>query len=297
MLKHDMITTTELDFVSSWANRIPMPGEEYSKQVLEQMKRCYEIYKQKYQNRKYSLIFSNGEEIYFEILASNLCHMLGIDYQNMKNEYFDAYRRDILGITTQNFTSFELLESILENAEKVIEMDNDYTNKVKIINYYKAKIKCIIFMKMSGFEKFDFGAINYNPNDGKHDYEQQKLLYVPSNESVCPYFMMGIRVSNPEDDIKLQKYIVSTLMAPRQNDAKNFFDNQETIIPTQILVSDDNSFTKKCATADEKIKLLTMYKAIINEYGIPNKLNISGDYEAMLNVLSSYEEESKQKTL
>lgn len=297
MVKQGIITSRELDYVTQFANKIPMPGEEYSMQVITQMKECYKIYKQKYLNKEYSLIFSNGEEINFEILASNLCHMLGIDYKKIKGEYFDNYRREHLGITTSSFTSFELLESILEHADEVIKLDNEPSNRAKIINYYKSQIKCSIFHKLSDFENFDFGAINYDPNDGKHEYDKQKLLFVPSNEAVCPYFFMGIRISNPEDEASLQKYIVSTLMAPKQDTTKSFFENQEVIIPTQILVSDDDRFIKNTATASDKIRLLTMYKAIINEYGIPNKLNISGDYESMLNVLNSYENKEHQKTL
>ena len=37
-----------------------------------------------------------------------------------------------------------------------------------------------------------------------------------------------------------------------------------------------------------------MYKNIINEYIIPNRLNISGDYESMLNTLANAEYQ-KQK--
>lgn len=295
MLKQGIITSKELDYVNMWASKIPMPGEEYSRQVVEQMKECYEIYKQIYRNKEYSLIFSNGEEINFEIMKSNLCHMLGIDYQNIKGEYFDNYRGDILQLTSCTFSSFDLLEAILEHADKVIELDNDPLNKAKILNYYKSQIKCIIFKKLSDFKKFDFAAINSDQKEP--ETIKQKLLFVPSNEAVCPYFFMGIRIANPEVEIEFQKYIVNTLMAPKEDQVKSFFENQEVIIPTQILVSDNEKFIKNIATADDKIRLLTMYKAIINEYGIPNKLNISGDYEALLNVLNSYENTGKQKTL
>lgn len=294
MIKSDMITSKELSYVEFWASKIPMPGIEYSSRVVEQMKECYEIYKQKYQNKEYNLIFSNGEEICFEILASNLCHMLGIDYQNLKSDFFDSYRNNILNINTPNFTSFELLEAILEYSDKVIEMDNDSSNKAKVINYYKSQVKCNIFRKLSDFEKFDFAAINYSSDDGKFDYDKQKLLFVQSNESLSPYFIMGIRVSESSEN-ELQKYIVNTLMAPLKTDIKKFFDNQEVIIPTQILISDNNELRKKIAKAEEKIKLLTMYKAIINEYGIKYNLNISGDYEAMLNNMDAIENTKQYK--
>ena len=282
-----MITTKELQYVDIWATKIPMPGEEYSTQVINEIKECYETYKQKYQNKEYNLIFSNGEEITFEIMASNLCHMLGIDYQNIRGEYFKNYRKEVLKIQTSYFSSFDLLEAILENSNKVVAMDNDITNKEKILNYYKSQIKCSIFRKLSDFEKFNFAAINYDANDDKYEYNKQKLLFIPSNEAVCPYFMMGIQQSEDE------KYIVNTLMAPRT--PKKYFDNQEVIIPTQILVSDKNEFRKLNATAEEKIQLLTMYKNIINTYQIPNKLNISGDYEAMLNQMALIEQDKQYK--
>ena len=46
-------------------------------------------------NTSNNFIFSNGEEITFEILSKNLCHMLGIDYSNIKSSYFDKYRKDV----------------------------------------------------------------------------------------------------------------------------------------------------------------------------------------------------------
>lgn len=287
------ITNKELQFVDLWASKIPMPGEEYSMSVMDDIRECYNTYKIKYQNKEYTLIFSNGEEINFEIMAGNLCHMLGIDYKNIKDAYFDEYRLDVLKLTNTNFSSFDLLEAILEHAERIVEIDNDEKNKYKLINYYKSQIKCNIFKKFTDFDKFDFAAINYHAHDGKYDYENQKLLFLPSNETLFPYFMMGIKVNNCEDERALKKYIVSTLLAPK--DPKFYFDNQEVIIPTQLLISDNYKLTKKMASAEEKIRLLTMYKAIINEFGVANMLNISGDYESILNYLASIE--SKKKVL
>ena len=255
MLNTNMITSKELGYVDTWASKTPMPGIEYSKKVINDMKECYEIFKEKYQNKEYSLIFSNGEEIDFEILASNLCHMLGIDYQNIKNNYFEQYRKEVLGFESISFTSINLLEAIFEYSDKVVELDNDVSNRAKVINYYKSQIKCNIFKKLSDFEKFDFAAINYDAKDGKFEYDKQKLLFIPSNEALCPYFMMGIRMNNDTE-----KYIVSTLMAPKKEESKKYFYNQEVIIPTQILVSDNNCLSKNIATASDKIKLLTMYK-------------------------------------
>ena len=113
-----------------------------------------------------------------------------------------------------------------------------------------------------------------------------KLFFIPSNEAVCPYFMMGIK------QIEENNYIVNTLLAPEQ--PKKFFDNQEVIIPTQILISDNANLRKVQATSEEKINLLTMYKNIINAYNISNRLNILGDYESMLNTLANAEYQKRK---
>ena len=35
-----MITSKELQYVDSWATKIPMPGYEYSIKVLNELKKC-----------------------------------------------------------------------------------------------------------------------------------------------------------------------------------------------------------------------------------------------------------------
>lgn len=267
-----MITSKELQYVDSWASKIPMPGVEYSKEVLEEIKACYELFKQKYHDKEYNIIFSNQEEIKMQILDKNLCHMLGIDYSNIKDPFFKESRAKLFNVKTDNFSSFELLEMILENADKIAENDNNPKSREKFINYYKSSIKCEIFNKLSDFDKFNFGAIND---------EASKLLFMQSNEPVCPYFMMGIK---PDEDDEA-RYIVSTLLAP-DNPINNFRD-KEVIIPTQIIICNSEEFKKLKATPSEKIKLLTMYKNIVNMYGIPYKININGDYEAMLGDLEN----------
>lgn len=270
-----MITLKELQYVDAWATKIPMPGYEYGKSVMEQMEECYKAYNRLYKQKEYNLIFSNGEEINFSILEGNLCHMLGIDYSNIKNDYFDNYRQNVLGLG-KKFSSINLLEAILENSDKVIQNDNDSTVKEKIINYYKSQVKCEIFKKLSDFSRFNYAAINCGPGDSKYDCFDSKKIFIPSNEMTCPYFMMGI-----SSDKQNSQYYVNSLFAP--TDVKKHFDDQEVIIPTQIIVSDDNELKRSKATPEEKIALLTMYKNIIREYNIPNRLNIYCDYEDTLN--------------
>lgn len=273
-----MLTSKELKYVELKSNAIPMPGYDYSLNILKEMKKCYELYNQKYKNKSFNIVFSNSEEIDFEILSKNLCHMLGIDFSNIRSDSYNNYRKEVFGDSTSNFNSYDLLELILDNMERVAEVDNDPNCLDKAINYYKSSIKCEIFQKLSDFDKFNFGAIN-NSNIVDSD---KKFLFIPSNLGSTPYFMMGIVQGKNDNDEDI--YAVSTLLAPQN--PKTFFENKEVIIPTQILVSDNSELTKIEATAEEKIQLLTMYQNIINKYNIPNMINIYGDYENMLNEAS-----------
>jgi len=87
--------------------------------------------------------------------------------------------------------------------------------------------------------------------------------------------MMGIRTDNNDS-----KYIAETLLAC--SNPKSFFVSQEVIIPTQILTDDNGYLNKRIATSNEKIKLLKEYQNIVNQYNIPNMINIYGDYYSML---------------
>lgn len=284
-----MITSKELRYVNLWANKVPMPGVEYSIRVLKEIEACYKLYNDKCRDKEYSIIFSNSDEVDFEIKNKNLCHLLGIDYKNIKGPYFDDYRKEAFN-GQSDMSSYELIELIIKNMDTVALLDNDKDNKAKAINYYKSSIKCAIFNKLCNFDKINFGAINFNGDKTDFDYDKQKILFIPSNEAVVPYFMMIIR----EDAADYNgKYIAASLMAPEN--PLDYFENQEVIIPTQILVSDNSNLSKVVATPEDKIRLLTMYSDIINKYRIPNNINIYGDYLSILNELSNFKVYSKTR--
>ena len=41
-------------------------------------------------------------------------------------------------------------------------------------------------------EKFNFAAINYQGTKENIDYNNQKILFIPSNEAITPYFLMSM---------------------------------------------------------------------------------------------------------
>ena len=273
-----MISKKELGFVGNWAKKTPYPGVEYANEAILKLKQSFEDYRKFHLNKEYDISLSNGEQILFEILSKNLCHMLGVDYKNLSSEYFDDFRDTILGVSG-TIQSYSLLEKLIEKMDDVLEYD--YKNGGIIFNYYRIMIKCSIFETLSDFSRFNFGVINFNKQlyDGIFNGNTEKFLYVQSNEAVCPYFMMGILPDNKSSSFDV-KYAVETLIAPSTH--RDFFKDQEVVIPTQIITTTSEQMIKKEADPNEKLALINQYNAIVSELSIPNKLNIFGDYQAML---------------
>ena len=171
--------------------------------------------------------------------------------------------------TTQSFVkalegvrdSGVLEDPLLSDIKEMIQMAYEDEGKRKILNYYRIRVKCAIFDKMLDLSKFNFGCINFDKekfleeNGFEVSWTSTKLLYSLSNEAVCPYFMVGIKqekgiekqdqstIEEPEEIVnskKNEKFIVESLMAPYQ--PKQFFINQEVVIPTQILTNDGDLF-------------------------------------------------------
>ena len=132
-----MISNAELQYVNNYARFTPYPGDDYAYSVLNNLIEAYNLYLEKYNKKKYSLILSNGEEFQFSILNKNLCHLLGVDYKNIISEPMAKVREEVLGMDpTQTTNSFEILYRIIERANEVIQNDRTYGNHDK---------KCHIF--------------------------------------------------------------------------------------------------------------------------------------------------------
>lgn len=277
-----MITKKEMGYVNDWPNRIPYPGDDYCAQTLEKLKKCFELYNDEYLNRRYTIQFSNNEEVDFAIEDKNLAHILGVDYKNLMKDIFMNYRKNILDIDyTQQVSSYMLLCKVIDNIENILDYDKKYS-ACKGLNYYRIGIKCDIFSKLTNLSDFNYGCINFNKDIYNRENtnrtlasQSSKFLYTPSDEVISPYFMMGIRPDNNDS-----KYIAEILLAC--SNPKSFFVSQEVIIPTQILTDDNGYLNKRIATSNEKIKLLKEYQNIVNQYNIPNMINIYGDYYSML---------------
>ena len=179
-----MITLRELEYVNSWTRKVPYPGIEYAEIAAEKLINAYEDFKKFYKDKKYDIITSAGEQIVFEILDKNLCHMLGINYKNLSDTYYDDYRQQVLKMCNTP-KSFELLTNIIDNIENVLKYD--YDNSRKVLNYYRIMIKCSIFEKISDFSRFNFGIIDFD----KEKYEELSNLKFNGNTENCSNFYDG----------------------------------------------------------------------------------------------------------
>lgn len=307
-----MISKKELGYVSGWANKVPYPGDDYAQEAMEKLRSAEKLFREIYENNKYNITLSNNEEFEMEIKSKNLAHMLGIDFKNLSKDIFKDFREKILDLSPEEYlNSYSLLKAIIENSNKVIEFDktSDY---LKILNYYKISVKSDILSKLGNLADFKFGCINFNKEEFlKNSYVENynsnttKFLYVPSEEPVSPYFLIGIldptinskyneEIQNEDYDdselvIRNTPFIVETTLAP--DNIKPYFQNQEVVIPTQILKDTNKELNKINATSTQKKALLKEYRSIITEYDLNNRINIYSDYLSML----SLEEEKIKK--
>lgn len=269
-----MLTKKELDYVNWPIDKVPFPGQNYAIEVAEKLNAAFELYKKSYQDREYDIITSDGRNLTFEILRKNISHMLGVNYKNV----CQLLEGNPFG---EHGGSFDVLVYLIDRLDDIIKHDAENTNR--FLNYFRVMIKSTIFMSFSDFSSFDFGMITFNKDNyneekyGRYGSNSTTLLFTPSNETITPYYFMGLMY-----DQTVSQNVVETLYAPVE--MARFIDNQELVIPTQILITDKSSMelTKLEATSKEKIEILRMYQNLFAKERIQAFINIMGDYESML---------------
>lgn len=287
-----MISNKELQYISEYARKVPYPGDDYARDAMEKLALSLDIFKHKYDGKKYSLILSNGEEINMEIQKKHLAHLLGIDYKGIKqSEYMQPLLCDILGFSDGNMIdAYSLLTRIVENGDEVIA--NDKNNYNKFLNYYRLVVKTSCFEKFSDFNDFNFGVINfdkdiyYNATQKVFAPNSTKLLFSQSDEALIPYCMMGL----VNDSNAPETMVPETLISP--TNFNEFLIKQELLLPIQMLINDEQNLSKNVATAEEKLRLLHLYKSLIEIYKTESYINIFNDYETVLR-----EDAVKKKTI
>lgn len=279
-----MISNVELQYVNNFARNVPYPGDKYAESVMEMLTEANDIFKKQYEGKRYSLILSNGEEFHFEIKNKNLSHLLGIDYKSLTNEPMIYDTKQLLGFDYDDrLTSYDVLQRIIEHADDIIANDRDSTRSKRLLNYYKVMIKCSCFSKLSKFEDFNFGFMNFNKENcnpqlaSTFSPNSTKYIFTENDEALLPYYMMGF-VQDKQD---YSTFVPETLLAPYN--FEQIIENQDFLLPVQLLINNEDNLLKKEATASEKLRLLNLYKRIILQYGASGIfINIFNDYESVL---------------
>lgn len=277
-----MVSKRELEYANQPARYVPFPGLNYAYTAAEMLTKAYETYQKNYQNKKYSFIFSNGEEIDFQIFEKNLAHLFGLDYKTLITPQMSGLVNDVLGLEPGKLGGADImLGKIIERIDDVIKNDSKLNSSNSFLNYYRVLIKCTAFSNLSTFEHFNFGCLNFDkslyvkPDGTEYRPYSNKFFFVPSNEAVTPYFMMGILPNNGSDI-----YIPETIFAA--NDFGGMINNQTFLVPIQILINDNYELNKIVATPKEKLDILNLYKTLIAIYQSNTFIDIYNDYENTL---------------
>ncbi len=299
-----MASSPEYNYVSLWANRVPYPPLDYIEQAKKSFINAFNLYMNLCKGIKYNICFSNSTEIDLEIAEQNIAHMLGIECSNIKGPFHDDFRSKVLGINVgYNISTFNLLKKIIDNFDKIVEYETTGEQK-KVLNYYRIFIKSCIFEKILNLSDYNYLCIDFNKdeyikNSGLPcNFNSTMFLAVESEEACRPYYLMGILPDSNKIEKDLSQnwntdndeiitngqnisYVVETLIAPKN--PKDFLNNQEVVIPTNLVYDKFGRLNRIDASAEQKLRLLKMYRSALEKYRIESsRVDLSGDYALLL---------------
>lgn len=280
-----MISSRELRFVNKKEQEIPYPGEIYSKEALMELKNAIYLYDAYHKDREHDVMFSNGENIEFEIARNNLSHIVGINHNNLIQQNFitDFYGSD----TFKN--SYDILMDIVENIDDVLKL-----NKLKdyaLINFYRVKTRSEVFSKFSDFSSFNFGCILFDKtiaeeNDYRTTMKSDKFLFTESDDPNFPYYMMGIAA-----DENSGKTYVETLFP--NNDPEKILLGQTIVMPTVISTTMSKEYIQKQASASQKARTVKSFNNLAEQY----KATFSYFHDYYATLASQARNDERQKVL
>ena len=260
-----MIKREKLYYINKPAIDAPYPTDDYAYDTINQISYALALFRRKYEGKKYSLLLSNNQEIVFEIEKKNLAHLLGVDYKNITtNPLIKPLLNSVLGFNKNEvIDSYMLLEKIVENADKVIEHDENHDNK--IMNYYRIMIKTMCFNKLSNFDKFDFGIINFNRKTYENSINRNflpssnKFLLIPTDEEEMPFYLFGL-LKEKDSNVMVPETIIAPI------NFYNYIYKQEFLLPEELIIDDKDSSSVLLPTKKDKLQLLYLYRSIIETY-------------------------------
>ena len=263
-----MIKKEELQFTKNNGMYVPFPGVDYAYDAINRLSYALAVFKKNYENKEFNVLLSNGEDLVFKIEDKNLAHLFGIDYRRIvANKEFLC---DILEFDEKEaINSYTLINRIIDNADKVIEHDEQGINL--ILNYYNIMIRTTLFIKMPTFDKFRFGVINFNRYKYENCFEKKfypksnKFLLIPTDEELVQFCLIGLNRYNNSNALYPE-----TFMLP--SNFQNYLYKQELLMPEEILIHDVYDYERINATNENKRNILNLYKSLISMYNTRSRI-------------------------
>lgn len=273
-----MLTQSELNYVNR--HNFPYPGDDYALAALLKVKESLKQYQDYYKSREYEMTFSDGFSIKFEIIESNVAHMLGVKKPTTND--IPEIDRALVGINKPK--SYAYLELISENPKDFIKLNKQYDNQ--LFNFFRINVRNQVFQKFSNFYDLNFGCVHFNPeileDRDATTMKSRTFLFTESYEIHAPYFMIGIA------EIEEGKPFIETLFPNLFGD--KMFRNQVITLPTSLLVTTPTDFRQINPTPKQKLDLFRRLRNDLAQYN--SYFDFAFDYESML--ADQAKEESKQ---
>lgn len=224
-------------------------------EILEEAKKCYELYCQYGKGLEYNFFFSELEKIKLKLTPENVPHLLGIDQRLIGSPYGNYFRKYVLGLENRKqFYPSEILKNIFKDIEAVVDFNEE--NGKTFFHYYRIKVKCEIFKKLLKLDQQSMGRILFDQNYNKEMKKQKKLnrnsteflTILNWDNNKLPFSFVSIK-----PDIYENFYVPISLFLPYNSSA--FFEGKTICFPEKINKLSDFGLTGRIL-CDEEIEIL-----------------------------------------
>lgn len=263
-----MFNTRELE--NAVSKTPPYPGYEYTQKALDELEIALGIYFDYYNNKKYNISLSNGEEISFIIAATSIGHMFGLDTAKIKTVLSEN------GLIDGRIGPMHLLKYIIDNKEEVLKLNEKIGNS--LLNPFRIRVRCEAFRRFSNFSDMDFGCLHYDKDIAslkgyKIQMRAKQFLFTESNDDNAPYYMMGIAY-----DENTNNAYIETLFA--DIDSEKMFNNQLITFPLAVTTETVETFTRHESSVERRQLTFRNLSHISQKYNC--RFDYSADYIRML---------------
>lgn len=220
------------NMICSIRKKATIPDQKFIDSTMKKLERTVELFEKEYNEKIYTIKFTNGERITFEIKKGALAHLLGLEIYKIKRT--NLYKKE----SDDFLYSYKYLNKILENPVPLQTL-NQHRNG-DLVNYRVVRQKCLAFENLYKLHEFEFLGIDFDINKFPSRYpttrlKSDKLLVYASSEKDISYFMLGLA----KDPVTMEPYAETLITNYRPNisskhDPKSFLEDQKIMLPSKI---------------------------------------------------------------